>query len=88
MTKTTQELSNDSSSLLEFLQVVTEQFKRVLDTQKFILETFKNKQKSNSVYDLRDVWTKMQIVVRKCMNPMTVAYSKSSLGVLSPLALF
>lgn len=63
--RTTKDLSSAESPtvLLEFLQIVTEQFKKVLDMHKLIFETLSKKQRSNSIYDLRDVWLKMQSVV-------------------------
>lgn len=63
--RTTKELSsNDSPNiLLEFFQVLTDQFRKVIDTHKFILEYFKEKYHTNSVYDLLDVWLKIQLVV-------------------------
>lgn len=64
--KTTKELlpGDSSSILLEFFQILTEQFRRITDAHKYVLEYFKKKYNTNSVYDLVDVWLKMQFVVR------------------------
>jgi hypothetical protein len=63
--RTTKEfLSSDTPNLLlEFLQVIMEQFKRVIDCHSFMLDNFKTKHNVNSVYDLSFVWLKMQHVV-------------------------
>lgn len=63
--RTTKELSSVDSPniLLEFLQIIMDQFKRIIETHKFILESFKKKYQSNYVYDLKEVWLKIEIVV-------------------------
>ena len=56
--------SNDTPNiLLEYLQVVMEQLKRIIDCHSFILDTFKTKYDVNSVYDLPFVWLRIQQVV-------------------------
>ncbi|XP_065206951.1 exocyst complex component 4 [Planococcus citri] len=67
--RTTKEISShDSPSiLLEFFQVLTDQFRKVIDAHRFVLEYFKKKYNTNSVYDVMDVWLKIQLVMQQLL---------------------
>ena len=63
--------SDAPNVLLEYLQVIMEQLKRVIDCHSFMLDKF-TKCDVNSVYDLPFVWLRMQQVVSTGTDP-TVA---------------